>query len=97
MEKSAKLLHYFGLDCGLLEFFKYSTVLTSRPPNIKYMVPAFLGAGLEEKIAVCAHTTHLPKKMDFCMKRRGDKNQKPFAVDVLFLAYPMVPFSCRYV
>jgi hypothetical protein len=40
-EKSAKLLHYFGLDCGLLEFFKYSTL--SCPPNIKCMVPAFLG------------------------------------------------------
>jgi hypothetical protein len=24
MKKSAKVLHYFGLDCGLLEFFKYS-------------------------------------------------------------------------
>ncbi len=25
MKKSAKVLHYFSLDCGLLEFFKYST------------------------------------------------------------------------
>jgi hypothetical protein len=25
MIKSAKVLHYFGLDCGMLEFFKYST------------------------------------------------------------------------
>jgi hypothetical protein len=25
MKKSAKVLHYFGLDCGMLEFFKYST------------------------------------------------------------------------
>jgi hypothetical protein len=24
-EKSAKVLHYFGLDCGMLEFFTYST------------------------------------------------------------------------
>jgi hypothetical protein len=24
MKKSAKVLHYFGLDCGMLEFFKYS-------------------------------------------------------------------------
>jgi hypothetical protein len=25
MKKSAKVLHYFRLDCGMLEFFKYST------------------------------------------------------------------------
>jgi hypothetical protein len=27
MKKSAKVVHYFGLDCdrGMLEFFKYST------------------------------------------------------------------------
>jgi hypothetical protein len=24
-KKSAKVLHFFGLDCGMLEFFKYST------------------------------------------------------------------------
>jgi hypothetical protein len=28
MKKSAKGLHYFGLDCGMLEFFKYSCVLS---------------------------------------------------------------------
>ncbi len=84
----------------LLEFFKYSTVLTSRPSNIKCMVPAFFGGWFGGKdCGLCTYngTTHLPKKMDFCMKRRGTKNQKPFAVDVLFLAYPMVPLSCRYV
>jgi hypothetical protein len=41
MKKSAKVLHYFGLYCGLLEFFKYSAVLTSRPPNIKGIVLTF--------------------------------------------------------
>jgi hypothetical protein len=25
MKKSAKVLHFFGLDCGMLEFFKYCT------------------------------------------------------------------------
>jgi hypothetical protein len=30
MKKSAKVLHYFGLNCGLLEFFKYSTY---EPPS----------------------------------------------------------------
>jgi hypothetical protein len=23
-DKSSKVLHYFGLDCGMLKFFKYS-------------------------------------------------------------------------
>jgi hypothetical protein len=25
MKKSAKVIQYFGLDCGMMEFFKYST------------------------------------------------------------------------
>jgi hypothetical protein len=25
IQKSAKVLHYFGLDCGMLEFLKYYT------------------------------------------------------------------------
>jgi hypothetical protein len=25
MKKSAEVLHYFGLGCGMLEFLKYST------------------------------------------------------------------------
>jgi hypothetical protein len=41
LKKSAKGLHYFGLDCGIL--------LTSRNP-------AFLEHGSAEKIAVCTHT-----------------------------------------
>ncbi len=32
VEKAAKGLHYFGLDCRMLEFFKYSTLLTSGNP-----------------------------------------------------------------
>jgi hypothetical protein len=59
VEISAKVLQYFGLDCGKLEFF---ILLTSR--NIQTIVdsPALLETGSAEKIAVCAHTTHLLKK-----------------------------------
>ncbi len=59
-KKSAKGLHYFGLDCGMLEWrIFYSQAVLQRT-----MVdsPAFLGFGLAEKIVVCAHTTCLPKK-----------------------------------
>ncbi len=54
----------FGSDCGMLEFFKYSTHELSSKNTIADS-PAFLGPGLAEKIAVCAyteHTTRLPKK-----------------------------------
>jgi hypothetical protein len=56
-----KVLLYFGLDCGMLEFFKY---LYSRAVLQRTIVdfPAFLETGLAEKIAVCTHTTRLPKK-----------------------------------
>jgi hypothetical protein len=61
MKKSAKVLHYFGLDCGMLELFKYST---HKPSSQRTIVdsPTFLEPGLAEKIAVCAYTTRLPKK-----------------------------------
>jgi hypothetical protein len=54
-------LHYFGLDCGMLELFK---IFYSRAVIQRTIVdsPAFLETGLVEKIAVCAHSTCLPKK-----------------------------------
>jgi hypothetical protein len=42
-EKSAKVLHYFGLDCGMLEFFKYS-ILTGRPPKNNFRLSRILGS-----------------------------------------------------
>jgi hypothetical protein len=49
-KKSAKRIHYFGLDCGMLEY--------ERAEIQKTIVnfPAFLEHGSAEKIAVCAHT-----------------------------------------
>jgi hypothetical protein len=60
MKKSATVLHYFGVDCGLLKFFKYSTHAILQRTIIDS--PIFLEPGLAEKIAVCAQTICLPKK-----------------------------------
>ncbi len=48
MKKSAKVLHYFGLDCGMLEFLQ---IFFSQPVIQRTIVdfPAFLETGLEEK------------------------------------------------
>ena len=56
MKKSAKVLHYFGLDCGMLEFLQifFSQGVIQRP-IVDF--PAFLETGLAEKIGVCDHTT----------------------------------------
>jgi hypothetical protein len=61
MKKSAKLLHFFGLDCGLLEFLQifFSQAIIQRT-IVDF--PAFLGTGLTEKIAICDHTTRDPNK-----------------------------------
>jgi hypothetical protein len=61
MKKSTKVLHYSGLDCGMLEFLQifFSQAVIQRP-NVDF--PAFLETGLAEKIAVCDHTTRDPNK-----------------------------------
>ncbi len=55
MEKSAKVMLNFGLDCGLLVFL-YAIISRT--------IVDFLEHDSAEKIAVCAHTTHDPKKED---------------------------------
>ncbi len=61
MKKSAKVLHYSGLDCGMLEFLQifFSQAVIQRP-IVDF--PAFLELGSVEKIAVCDHTTRDPNK-----------------------------------
>jgi hypothetical protein len=61
MKKSAKVLHYSGLDCGMLEFLQifFSQTVIQRP-IVDF--PPFLETGLAEKIAVCDHTTRYPNK-----------------------------------
>jgi hypothetical protein len=61
MKKSAKVLHYSGLDCGMLEFLQ----IFFSPAEIQRSIldfPAFLETDLAEKIAVCDHTTRDPNK-----------------------------------
>jgi hypothetical protein len=56
MKKSAKVLHYSGLDCRMLEFLQifFSEAAIQRP-IVDF--PAFLETGLGEKIVVCDLTT----------------------------------------
>jgi hypothetical protein len=61
LKKSAKVPLYFGLDCGLLVFFKCLYSQAAIPRKIVES-PAFLEHSLAEKIAVCAHTTRDPNK-----------------------------------
>jgi hypothetical protein len=60
-EKSAEVLLYSGLDCGVLEFLH---IFFSQAVIQRAIVdfPAFLKTGLAKKIAVCAHTTRDPNK-----------------------------------
>ncbi len=62
-------LFWFGLrNVGILQIF-YSQAVIQRTI---FNSPTFLETGLAEKIAVCAHSNHLPKKQEdqsyFCMK-----------------------------
>jgi hypothetical protein len=57
LKKSTKGLHYFGLDCGMLELFKYSYSIQ----RIIVDFPAFLEHGSVEKITVSARTNRDPK------------------------------------
>ncbi len=58
MKKTAKGLHYSGLDWGMLEFlqifFSQSQAVIQRP-IVDF--PAFLETGLAEEIPICDRTT----------------------------------------
>jgi hypothetical protein len=62
-EKSTKVLHYFGLDCSMLELIQ---IFFSQPVIQRTIVdfPAFFGTGLAEKVSVCVHTTRVPNKQE---------------------------------
>jgi hypothetical protein len=61
LKQSAKVLLYFGLDCGFVGFLKIFFSQAVIPRTIVES-PAFLEHGLAEKIAVCAHTICDPNK-----------------------------------
>jgi hypothetical protein len=60
MKKSTKVLHYSGLDCGMLEFLQifFSQAVIQRT-IVDFCI---FGDRLAEKIEVCDHTTRDPKK-----------------------------------
>jgi hypothetical protein len=61
MEKSAKGLHYFGLDCWMTEFFNLHSLAVIQRTNVVFVVfPAFL----ENGSAVCAHTNRDQNKQE---------------------------------
>jgi hypothetical protein len=62
VEKIAKRLHYFGLDCGMLEFLKHST--TSGNPKISCRLAGIFGARFGGKDVVCGHTKPDPNKQE---------------------------------
>jgi hypothetical protein len=55
MKNSAKVLLYFGLDCGMLEFF------THKPESKKQVI---FEHSSEEKITVGAHTNRDSSKQE---------------------------------
>jgi hypothetical protein len=61
MKKSAKVLHYSGLDCRMLEFLQiFCSQAVIQRPIVDFA--ALLETGLAEKIVVCDHTTRDPNK-----------------------------------
>jgi hypothetical protein len=61
MKKSAKVLHYPGLDCGMLDFLQiFFLQAVIQRPTVDSRI--FRDPGLGENIAVCDHTTRDPKK-----------------------------------
>ncbi len=54
------MLLYFGLDCGMLEFF-CSRAVIQRTIDVS---PAFLEHGSAEKISVLAHANRDPSKQE---------------------------------
>ncbi len=63
MKKSAKVLHYFGLDCGMLEFLQiFFSQAVIQITIVDF--PAFLETGLAGKFSVCVHTTIVPNKKE---------------------------------
>jgi hypothetical protein len=61
MKKSAKVLIFSGLDCGMLEFLHvFFLQAVIQRAIVDFSV--FLETGLAEKIAVFDHTTRDPNK-----------------------------------
>ncbi len=104
MKKSAKVLLYFGLDCGMLKFF------TLKPQSKEQLMslPNFWST-VRRKRSRFEHIQTVIRKsrmlvsflheaaQNFELKYSRWKiiNPKPIAVDALFKPYPLVTLSCR--
>ncbi len=66
MKNPTKMLHNFGLDCGLWELFKYSTY--EPYSKIKFIAPAFFGDRFGGKDCVLYTYNPSADLMNFCMK-----------------------------
>jgi hypothetical protein len=58
MKKSAKVLLYYGLDCGMILYLRAAIQRTIDIP------PAFLEHGSAKKIAVWAHANSDPNEQE---------------------------------
>ncbi len=106
MKKSTKVLLYFGLDCGMMEFFTY------KPQSKEQFISLLCFRSTVWRKRMCfEHMQTMIRKswrirglfawsgseLGSCFKYSNLKlkNQKPTAVYVIFKAYSMVPLSCR--
>ena len=94
MKKSAKMLLYSGLDCGMLEFF------THKPQSNDQLLtfPHFWRPIWRKRLRFVTIQPVIPADRRIrCIfvKDQNLKNQKSMEVDVLFQAFPTVPLSCR--
>jgi hypothetical protein len=101
--KSAKMLLYFGLDCGMLEFFTHELKSKEQLMSLTHIWSKVQRkrSGFEHMQAVIQKSRRLDSFLHEVaqsfelISNIQDQNQKPIAVDVLFKAYPMIPLSCR--
>jgi hypothetical protein len=109
MKKSAKVQLYFGLDCGMMEFFTYEPQSKEQLISLSHFWTRFgekgcglstckpwseQAGGLEAFLHEAAQNFEVVSSC-FKYSELKLKSQKPVVVDVLFKAYPMVPLSCR--
>ncbi len=103
------VLHYFSLDCGMLEFVKYSSYKPESKEQL-LTLPHFWSpvrwkrSRLVPIQPVCQISRRIRRIFVwsgselwslFKYSKLNLKNLSPIAVDDIFKAYQMVPLSCR--
>jgi hypothetical protein len=109
MKKSAKVLLYFGLDCGMMEFFTYEPQSKEQLISLLHFWSTVRRKRSRfEALSTCKLWSeqaggleaflHEAAQTWSCFKYSALKlkNQKPIAIDVIFKAYlMMVTLWCR--